>query len=61
MRKEPVSPNGQPRCPRFLDSDVRELVRASRLAQGLPERISDPSALSRLAVLIAAARQGYRE
>ena len=40
---------------------VTRLVRDSRKAQGLPERISDPAVLSRLAVLIAAARQGCRE
>ena len=54
MHRESVSPSEQQRCPRFRDSDVRELVRASRAAQGLPECISDPSVLARLAVLIAA-------
>ena len=31
---------------------VRLIVRGSRLAQGLPEKVSDPSVLARLAVLV---------
>lgn len=31
---------------------VQALVRESRLAQGLPERITDPGVLARLAVLV---------
>jgi hypothetical protein len=35
---------------------VTRLVRDSRKAQGLPERISDPAVLARLATLVAAVR-----
>jgi hypothetical protein len=34
-----------------------EQVRESRAAQGLPERIEDPGALDRIAVLLAATSQ----
>lgn len=35
-----------------VDSAIAAAVRASRLAQGLPERVSDPAALERIARLI---------
>ena len=34
---------------------VQRIVRETRLAQGLPERITDPAVLDRLAVLIQGA------
>lgn len=39
-------------------ADIREQIRASRLAQGLPPTITDPSALARVAELVSLAGTG---
>jgi hypothetical protein len=39
-------------APAFDPAIVRELVRSSRAAQGLADRITDPSVIARLAVLV---------
>ena len=45
----------------FDSSLVLRIVRETRLAQGLPERITDPMVLDRLAVLIAAASRPAKD
>lgn len=49
-----------PPSPVTVTDDVRERVRAERLAQGLPEHIEDPVVLARVADLVRQAqrRQG---
>lgn len=42
----------------FEPGVVARIVRESRLAQGLPERITDPVVIARLAVLVASAEAG---
>ena len=38
----------------FDPETIQRIVRESRREQGLPERISDPSVMAKLAVLVAA-------
>jgi hypothetical protein len=45
---------------RFAREAILKLVRTSREAQGLPPTISDPGALSRLAVLVSTAKSAQR-
>lgn len=54
-RREPRAAHGA--IPRQA---VEAIVRESRLAQGLPERISNPVIIARLAVLISAATGSER-
>lgn len=42
---------------RFSGDVVAEIVRRTRAEQGLPARISDPTVLARLAVLIGTAER----
>lgn len=39
-------------------NDARALVARSRAAQGLPERITDPAILARVAAILAGPRNG---